>query len=81
MDSFAVTASDRIIFHHTHTEINKKSRYIVNAGSVGQPRDGIPDAAYVLFRGNKVEIRRVSYDIVLTQKKMREARLPETLIE
>ncbi len=55
-------------------------RYIVNAGSVGQPRDGNPQASYALLHENFIEIKRVSYDIVLTQKKMRGAGLPSALI-
>lgn len=57
------------------------NRYIINAGSVGQPRDGNPEAAYVIVRDRKVLIKRTAYDIVKTQKKMRKARLPEYLIE
>jgi predicted phosphodiesterase len=71
----------KIKFHYDRAEIKEKNRYIVNVGSVGQPRDGNPDAAYVLLRENSIEIRRVSYDIVLTQRKMRKAGLPEDLIE
>jgi predicted phosphodiesterase len=68
-------------FHHSSAEINKRSRYIINAGSVGQPRDGIPHAAYALLHKNRVEIKRVPYDIVVTQEKMRKAGLPEYLID
>lgn len=80
---FIVEASPggNIRFHYRLTEIKDNCRYIVNAGSVGQPRDGNPDAAYALMKGNTVEIKRVSYDIVLTQKKMRKAGLPSYLIE
>ena len=67
-------------FHDSSAEIKKGSRYIINVGSVGQPRDGNPQAAYTLLRDNSLEIKRVSYDIVLTQKKMRKAGLPEYLI-
>ncbi|MBI5676726.1 MAG: metallophosphoesterase family protein [Nitrospirae bacterium] len=62
-------------------EITENYRYIINAGSVGQPRDGNPDAAYVLLTEDSAEIKRVSYDILLTQEKMRHAGLPDHLIE
>ncbi|MBI5026064.1 MAG: metallophosphoesterase family protein [Nitrospirae bacterium] len=62
-------------------EIKDYHRYIVNAGSVGQPRDGNPDACYVIYSKNIIEIKRVPYDILLTQKKMHEAGLPLPLIE
>ena len=75
-----LSSGGKITFHYSQTEIDESSRYIVNAGSVGQPRDGDPDAAYVLFMENSMEIRRVSYDIVLTQNKMEKAGLPGRLI-
>jgi len=57
-------------------------RYIVNPGSVGQPRDGDPRAAYAIYdpETRQIEFRRLSYDIALTQRQMREAGLPERLI-
>jgi diadenosine tetraphosphatase ApaH/serine/threonine PP2A family protein phosphatase len=47
-------------------------------GSVGQPRDGDPRAAYVIYDmiNNIVELRRVPYDIQKTQKKILDAGLP-----
>lgn len=61
-------------------ELLEGCRYIINTGSVGQPRDRDPRAAYALFEGTRVEIVRVEYDISSTQEKMREAGLPEPLI-
>ena len=54
------------------------SRYIVNAGSVGQPRDGDPRAAYLMFddRGPAVTLHRVGYPVAATQAKMRSRGLP-----
>lgn len=70
-----------ITIHKDCADIKKRHKYIINAGSVGQPRDGNPDAAYVMLNKNYVEIKRVTYDIVLTQKKMRAVGLPSFLIE
>ncbi|MEE8330002.1 MAG: metallophosphoesterase family protein [Thermodesulfovibrionia bacterium] len=70
-----------ITIYKDRADIKKRHRYIINAGSVGQPRDSNPDAAYALLNKNYVEIKRVTYDIVLTQKKMRDAGLPSFLIE
>lgn len=58
------------------------SRHIVNPGSVGQPRDGDPRAAYALLDTETLtwEHRRVAYPIAETQQRMREAGLPERLI-
>jgi len=57
------------------------SRYLINPGSVGQPRDGDPRAAYaILDTGTRtVELRRVSYDIAGAQARIRAAGLPELL--
>jgi len=60
---------------------SETSRYLINAGSVGQPRDGDPRASYVIISGDDIEIIRVDYDFCKTQIKMREAGLPESLIE
>jgi predicted phosphodiesterase len=59
----------------------KHDKYIINVGSVGQPRDGDPRASYCIFDSDREEIliKRVSYDISATQKKIREANLAEFL--
>jgi len=52
---------------------------LVNPGSVGQPRDGNPDAAYALVDLERpaVAFHRVKYDVPTTQAKIRKAGLPE----
>jgi len=54
---------------------------LLNPGSVGQPRDGDPRAAYLLLDldERRVEFRRVSYDVARTQSEMAEAGLPGAL--
>lgn len=48
-------------------------RAIINPGSVGQPRDGDPRAAYIIFDSELgFEFRRVDYDVATTQRKMSE---------
>ncbi|MEA3307951.1 MAG: metallophosphoesterase family protein [Chloroflexota bacterium] len=58
-------------------------RLIINPGSVGQPRDGNPDAAYGILdtAANTFEFRRVPYPVVITQTRMRAKRLPRRLID
>lgn len=58
-------------------------RYLVNVGSVGQPRDRDSRASYALVDTGEgtVEIRRVPYDISKTQELMRRHELPPFLIE
>lgn len=55
--------------------------WLINPGSVGQPRDGDPRAAYGLFdaAARTVTLVRVPYDVQAAQEKIREARLPERL--
>jgi predicted phosphodiesterase len=57
-------------------------RLIVNPGSVGQPRDGDPWAAYMVFEVEKkiLEYHRIPYDVGLTQRLMMQKELPESLI-
>ncbi|MFA5100144.1 MAG: metallophosphoesterase family protein [Candidatus Omnitrophota bacterium] len=63
--------------------IEKGRKYIVNAGSVGQPRDNNPEAAYCVFDTGAmtVEIKRVVYDIASARRKMLNAGLPRFLAE
>jgi predicted phosphodiesterase len=58
-------------------------RFLVNPGSVGQPRDGDTRASFLIWdqeRG-RLEFYRVEYPIEQTQSKMRTANLPSYLIE
>lgn len=59
--------------------LSSKAKYVLNVGSVGQPRDGNPAACYMIYdlteRG--VAHRRVPYDIGVTQRRIRDAGLPE----
>jgi predicted phosphodiesterase len=56
-------------------------RALLNPGSVGQPRDSDPRAAYLLLdlEAQHASFRRVEYDVERTQREMREAGLPEML--
>ncbi len=57
-------------------------KFVVNAGSVGQPRDKNPEAAYVIFDDtqNTLNFYRVAYDIESVKKQMLEKNLPDYLI-
>ena len=63
----------------TNEPISLSPRAILNPGSVGQPRDRDPRAAYAIYdnAGNTWEARRVDYDIAAVQQRVREAGLPE----
>jgi diadenosine tetraphosphatase ApaH/serine/threonine PP2A family protein phosphatase len=65
-----------------HPILIDDERMIINPGSVGQPRDGDPEAAYMIFDPDSkaLEYHRVAYDVALTQRLMMEKGLPESLI-
>jgi len=58
-------------------------RYLVNVGSVGQPRDNDPRACYVIYDSSEATVtyHRVTYDVKAAQTKMTVAELPSMLIE
>jgi len=60
-----------------------ETQYLINIGSVGQPRDDDPRSSYVIVDTETAEIvyRRIAYDVEKTQKKMLEADMPQMLIE
>ena len=59
------------------------NRYLINIGSVGQPRDNDPRSCYVIYDTalGEIEYRRVEYDIKTAQRKMAQAQLPDMLID
>lgn len=61
------------------------TRALLNPGSVGQPRDGLPDAAYAILEtgdaADTIEFRRVRYDIDATQRMMVGLGLPPRLAD
>lgn len=71
------------LFSGGEVEAEAGLRYIVNCGSVGQPRDGNAKASYGIYddEGQKVTVRRVEYPIGQVQEKMAKAGLPRSLIE
>jgi predicted phosphodiesterase len=58
-------------------------RYLLNPGSIGQPRDGDPRAAFAIadLEHQVIEFWRVPYDISVVQQRMRAAHLPEPLVQ
>lgn len=64
-------------------EFQEDHRYLVNIGSVGQPRDRNPAAAFGVFDSEKREytLKRVPYSFAKTQKKIRGTGLPSFLAD
>ncbi len=70
---------------HTHVPNDHRTKRgrLINVGSVGQPRDGKPDAAYTLFDADTGQrtLRRVKYDVSAAGTAIRDAGLPSFLAE
>jgi predicted phosphodiesterase len=66
-----------------HIRIEPGRKYFINAGSVGQPRDGNWRAAYCVYdiENNLVELLRLKYDLATAQKKIAKAGLPQPLAQ
>lgn len=62
-------------------KIKNENRYIINVGSVGQPRDGNPYASYCIYdtEEKEIQIKRINYDIQTARRKIIEAGLPRFL--
>jgi diadenosine tetraphosphatase ApaH/serine/threonine PP2A family protein phosphatase len=83
--------SHQPLFFSTNAEVQSRKndqllclpeeRYIVNVGSIGQPRDGDARSCYAIFDSQErtVQLRRVSYDIRSAQQKILQAGLPAIL--
>jgi predicted phosphodiesterase len=65
----------------TALTIEPQARYLVNPGSVGQPRDGDPRAAYAIYdtSSKQLALIRLAYPLEITQDKMLKVGLPDPL--
>ena len=79
---FSKDASEHILYREDDScNIEQGSKYIINVGSVGQPRDGNPKASYCIYDTGikEIQIKRVDYDIEATRTKINNFGLPEYL--
>jgi putative phosphoesterase len=71
--------ADVICVGHTHhpyiLEVGEK--LVINPGSVGQPRDGDPRAAYAIIENQRVELKRADYPVESTIESILESNLPD----
>lgn len=67
----------------TDLKLAEERRYLINPGSVGQPRDGDPRASFLVYDADdhRVTFNRVEYDIHACQDKIIRAGLPSRLAE
>ena len=63
--------------------LDPEQMYLINPGSVGQPRNRHWHASYLIFdtEPERIQFKSVPYDLSTTQKKIRQAKLPEYLAE
>lgn len=75
--------ADFVLVGHTHLQfhLDLGRTQLVNPGSVGQPRDGDPRAAYAIIENGKVELKRVEYDIDAAVLALQQANLPPDVFE
>jgi predicted phosphodiesterase len=80
---FKEKSGEAALSKETEEILTEERRYLVNIGSVGQPRDGDPRSCYLIYDVEKgsIQHKRVAYNIKATQKDMAKIGLPEYLIE
>ncbi|MBN2452240.1 MAG: metallophosphoesterase family protein [Lentisphaeria bacterium] len=68
---------------YEEVRIQPNHKYLINVGSVGQPRDGDPRASFVTYSPDDrlVQLHRVDYDVATAQGKITKAGLPERLAQ
>lgn len=79
----AMVEADVLVCGHTHLPYHKvlpSGRHVVNAGSVGKPKDGDPRAGYVVLAANDRDLRvdfiRVSYDVERAARAIEASEMP-----
>ena len=77
------TRSARLLVPDNFTQTTLTPRSIINPGSVGQPRDRDPRSAYAIYDTDMGtwEFRRIAYDILDVQDRMRKLGLPDRHIQ
>ncbi len=75
--------ADLICVGHTHQQflIETGGQKVLNPGSVGQPRDGDPRAAYAIIEDGRIELKRIEYDIEATLQQMRTTSVEPWVVE
>jgi putative phosphoesterase len=71
--------ADIVCVGHSHLQfkLSTEGVMVINPGSVGQPRDGDPRAAYAVIENGKVELKRVEYPVDETIARVEASALPE----
>jgi len=78
---------DKELFVHQEEQVRFEAfpdaRFLINVGSVGQPRDHNPDACYGILDSNTgiFSLHRVKYEIAKAQAKMKKIKMPDFLVQ
>lgn len=80
---FGAVQADVIVLGHTHIPALRRfgDRLIVNPGSLGQPRYGLPDATYAVWDDGRVQIKHLHYDHDAPAQRLRLSPLSPEVIE
>ena len=80
---FAKQGSEVMRYEPSTFHVVLGTKYFVNVGSVGQPRDGDPRSSYVIFSSKTriIEFRRVAYDVEAAMARNVLAKLPDRLVK
>ena len=82
--SIMIQEDDKIILYSEHAiKLNPQNYYLINVGSVGQPRDFDSRSCYAIYDSVQQEVAliRVPYDYTITQKKILQKDLPPFLAQ
>jgi predicted phosphodiesterase len=73
---------DVVVVGHTHHQFELRSGgcRVVNPGSVGQPKDGDPRAAYAVLEGGRLSLERAEYPVDLTIRALEAEDLPQDVV-
>jgi len=80
-----IVLDDEEIYVHPEKQISYKEenrKLLINIGSVGQPRDRIPDSSYGILDTDEMQfsLHRIPYDIAKAQAKMKKIKMPDFLV-
>ena len=77
------TSQKTTLMREGEVQLSQDDRYLINVGSVGQPRDGDARAAFAVWdrKSGNLRLHRVSYDVATAQAKILAAGLPAFLAE
>jgi putative phosphoesterase len=75
--------ADVVVLGHSHIPAIREfdHRLVVNPGSLGQPRCGLPDATYAVWEDGQLQIKHLHYDHSATARRLRLTSLSPEVVE